>query len=324
MKMRIFTPRAAGGKFTVRSYTLVNGGAISVLSEMEPGSVSCCVTSPPYWWMRDYGLQPTIFGGDNGCDHEWVEKEYQRKSSDTKKGKKQETNIGANQRDVPIKYAECSCGAWSGQLGLEQTIDLYISHLVEVFSHVRRVLKDDGTLWLNIGDTYFDSNKKKYNDSLKPKDMCMIPARVAMALQEDGWWLRSEIVWHKSNAMTESVKDRPTRAHEMVYLLSKSKKYYYDASDRSVSHDRHMRSVWGIVNKPYSGRHYATMPVELAERCIIAGCPEGGMVLDPFMGSGTTIVAAENLGRRSVGIELSEEYYLMAGERLENEYMEES
>ena len=268
--------------------------------------------------------------------------------------------------------AFCACGAWRGSLGLEPTPDLYVSHLVEIFREVRRVLRDDGTLWLNMGDSYAANRGYQVKDSkhvdvgnhmgmsvpsgLKPKDLVGMPWRVAFALQADGWWLRSDIVWHKPNPMPESITDRPTRSHEYVFLLSKSQRYYYDAEaikepcqsaslarygyafggakniklkatdkptavvgKREYASTRNKRDVWTINAQAYKGAHFATFPEKLVEPCILAGSPKDGVILDPFMGSGTVLVVAKRHGRSAIGIELNESYVNLAKERLAKE-----
>jgi len=266
---------------------IYQGDCLEVLPTLPAGIVQTCVTSPPYYGLRDYGVD--------------------------------------------------------GQIGLEQTPDEYIARLVAVFREVRRVLKDDGTLWLNLGDSYGG------------KDLLMIPARVALALQADGWYLRSEIIWHKPNPMPESVKDRPTKAHEMIYLLAKSAKYYYDADavrephvstperyarekerykergkylavtqggkDTVFSNElnplgRNRRDVWTVATRPYKGAHFATFPPALIEPCILAGSAAGDTVLDPFNGSGTTGAVAVTHGRDYIGIELNAEYIELAHQRI--------
>ena len=250
-----------------------------------------------------------------------------------------------------------------GQIGLEKTSDEYVQNLVEVFRCVRDVLSDNGTVWLNLGDSYAKrvSGDKK---SLKPKNLIGIPWRVAFALQEDGWYLRQDIIWHKANPMPESVTDRCTKAHEYVFLLSKSPKYYFDSAaiEEEAAYDgrkdeimkgstkykdseytattrqtiatkgqprwrkneqgdrvRNKRSVWKISQKPYSGAHFATFPLQMVEPCILAGCPKEGVVLDPFMGSGTTAVVALNNNRKYLGCELNEEYRALQKERIQDE-----
>lgn len=301
--------------------SILQGNCIERLMEMPEGSVHCCVTSPPYWGLRDYG-----------CD---------------------------------------------GQLGLESTPEAYIANMVDVFREVRRVLRDDGTLWLNLGDSYAsggmsnpsakstlgggkDRGAADYSiartipDGLKPKDLVGIPWRTALALQADGWWLRQDIIWHKPNPMPESVRDRCTKAHEYIFLLTKCQTYYYDneavkepattsphAPGNKCGTDgghnrkdfgtddmlrvlgtdgkRNRRSVWTVPTKPYKGAHFATFPPALITPCILAGCPEGGTVLDPFLGSGTTASVALSLGRSAIGIELNPEYIALAKARLDKQ-----
>jgi DNA modification methylase len=322
------------------------GDAKEVLSTLPDNSIDCCVTSPPYFGLRDYGV--------------------------------------------------------AGQIGLEDTPEAFIDRLVGVFREVRRVLKPDGTLWCVIGDSYNGSGKagnnpeymgkhtsfgKPHNPKtcgtpvriagLKPKDLIGIPWRLALALQADGWWLRQDIIWHKPNPLPESVRDRCTKAHEYIFLLSKSPKYYYDGtaiaepvadstiircsqdvenqkgSDRvpgktngnmkaclpryggskytatpdkfhqtksgnlyDLRPTRNKRSVWTVATKPCKEAHFATFPDTLILNCIIAGCPVGGVVLDPFIGSGTTAVVALKNDRRYVGIELNPEYIEIAERRI--------
>jgi len=237
-----------------------------------------CVTSPPYWGLRDYGYE--------------------------------------------------------GHIGLEETPEEYVANLVEVFSEVKRVLRNDGTVWLNIGDTYWSDTlisgkglqeervfmKKKlpaykhtYNkrpQGIKPKDLIGNPWRVALALQADGWYLRQDIIWNKPNAMPENVTDRCTKSHEYIFLLTKSSKYFYNSSaiNDSFSNGVNRKSVWTINISPYSGSHFAVFPEKLVESCIVAGSKTGDVVLDPFFGSGTTGEVAERFGRNYIGIELNEDY----------------
>ena len=311
---------------------LLTGDCRAILPTLPDGSVQCCITSPPYFGLRDYGH--------------------------------------------------------AAQIGLEPTPDAYVAEMVSVFREVRRVLADDGVLFLNLGDSYAGSGKggnpddsphKKQrtnagsltvvgqtardaartrgagDDRLfgaKPKDLLGIPWRVAFALQADGWYLRADIIWHKPNPMPESVTDRPTKAHEYVFLLTKSARYFYDAAaisepsihaGRVVKYDgtqknsdaaedprmrtriakttavkdtRNVRSVWTISTKPYKGAHFATMPPDLAERCILAGSRRGDTVLDPFSGSGTTAAVAVGHGRNAIGIEANAEYQRLAVERI--------
>jgi DNA modification methylase len=267
--------------------------------------VDCCVTSPPYFGLRDYG-DPA-------------------------------------------------------QIGLEATPEAYVATIVAVFREVKRLLKDSGTLWLNLGDSYAGSGaggggnnkgnergqhdlmavcgRPRPSESVKPKDLVGIPWRVAFALQADGWYLRSDIIWSKPNPMPESVTDRPTKAHEYLFLLAKSERYYYDAAAIAeaairagdwnnatpqhaeyamsrvvrVGDMRNKRSVWTVATMPYSGAHFATFPEALIEPCVLAGCPLGGLVLDPFCGTFTVGAVAARTGRRAVGVDLT--YQTLARER---------
>jgi len=226
----------------------------------------------------------------------------------------------------------------SGQIGAEADLDAYIGTLVSAFNEVRRVLRDDGTLWLNIGDTYTSggrtwrapdrkngaramSYRPPTPGGLKPKDLIGIPWRLALALQQAGWHLRADIIWYKPNCQPESVRDRPTQSHEYVFLLSKSERYYYDAdASREPTEDgrrtRNRRSVWAINTTPLPIPHAATFPAELVERCLRAGSARGDVVLDPFLGSGTVGLVAHALQREFVGIEIKPEYAHLAARRI--------
>lgn len=263
------------------------GDCLQTLRALSDQSIHCCVTSPPYFGLRDYGVE--------------------------------------------------------GQIGLEPTPDEFVAALVAVFREVRRVLRDDGTLWLNLGDSYArppakggsgpgGKNRDWYGDNygkargaaipdgLKDKDLIGIPWRVAFALQADGWYLRQDIIWNKPNPMPEPVKDRFTKAHEYIFLLSKSSRYYFDSEamkERAAGGGvRNRRDVWTVATKPFKGAHFATFPPDLIEPCILAGCPVGGTVLDSFMGAGTTALVAERNQRRWVGCELNPEYADMALDRI--------
>jgi len=258
----------------VMDYEILQGDALEELRNLPDGGARCCVTSPPYWGLRDYRTD--------------------------------------------------------GQLGLERTPEEYVSRLVEVFREVRRVLADDGTLWLNLGDSYaanrtYQVSPTKWSKleqgqsavvppGLKPKDLVGIPWRVAFALQADGWYLRSDIIWAKPNPMPESVTDRPTKAHEYLFLLSKRERYYYDAE--AIAERRNKRTVWTITTQPFPDAHFAVMPQALVEPCILAGSEPGDTVLDPFAGSGTVGVVALRHGRRFSGIDLNPEYVAMAQRRI--------
>ena len=296
-----------------------HGDCRDVLAELPGASVHTVVTSPPYYSQRDYGVD--------------------------------------------------------GQMGLEETPDDYITSMVTLFREVRRVLRTDGTCWINMGDSYAGSRCNSGNSlentnamqqtsvhsmacgptpvphGLKPKDLIGIPWRLALALQADGWWLRQDIIWHKPNPMPESVTDRCTKAHEYIFLMTKAARYYYDADaikepaqdwgtrerkegsafvngtpgrrrqwgGENANHaltGRNRRSVWTCSTAPYKGAHFATFPPKLIEPCVKAGCPEGGTVLDPFMGSGTTGEVAINNSCRFIGIELNQDYIKLAVNRL--------
>ena len=313
------------------TYQIHLGDCIESMKAMPAQSVHTCVTSPPYFGLRDYGMD--------------------------------------------------------GQIGLEDTPDAFVARLVEVFCEVRRVLRDDGTLWLNLGDSYaaqrggthqpaetlsggkggkttegarvnrdrhdgYNPTRNAFAIGLKHKDLIGIPWRVAFALQADGWYLRQDIIWHKPNPMPESVTDRCTKAHEYVFLLSKSPRYYFDneaikeramesslerlsqatldqqagsarvpgktnGNMKAVGGDmRNKRSVWTVTTKPFKGAHFATFPPDLIEPCILAGAPRGGVVLDPFGGSGTTAGVAIKNGRRAVLCELNPEYAALVPDRI--------
>lgn len=334
--------------------------------------INCCVTSPPYYGLRDYGINPS----------KWPAIEYVPLT-------------GSTSIIVPD---------WTGCLGLEPTIEMYIGHIVFIFRLVKETLEKDGTFWLNIGDSYAGSGKNAGNKKphpkavkslehlgdvvkmkipkgLKAKDLILIPSRIALALQADGWWVRSDIVWNKPNAMPESVTDRPSRSHEYIFLLTKSSKYFFDMDsikepctqdefadgfrggsycnnetfdnaaggkrkrsgnvsrkygndiERPGSHIgnsipwegnmRNKRDVWNIATKAFPEAHFATFPPDLIQPCILGGCPAGGTVLDPFMGSGTVMMKAWELQRNAIGFELNSSYIRIAeSSRLNNVQMQ--
>lgn len=339
---------------------LYQGHCLVLLKSLPDESVDCCVSSPPYWNLRQYGTAQQVWGGNPDCAHQWATETYYREGG-AKGAARENFKPGGQENAEHIKAVRwhsetrCSrCGAWQGELGQERTIQEYIAHLVEVWAHVHRVLKPTGTCWLNIADSYNGSGrggsdpahrqhrKTTWSPGLKKKDLCLIPQRLAIALQEFGWYVRSEIIWRKPAPMPESVTDRPTRAHEQVWLLTKSHRYHYDqkairetAQDNGhrnrdhgkyttptdavktphnglrdsnwASRGRNSRTVWTINTASFAGSHFAVMPDELALRCILAGCPEGGTVLDPFAGTGTSLAMAKQTGRNAIGIELNTE-----------------
>jgi len=295
-----------------------------------------CITSPPYYGLRDYGTAKWE-GGDPNCEHSIS---MPTKWNDPKRGTKvlrpEVGHRGGSSSNCHI----CGAKRIDEQLGLEDTPEEYINNMVEVFRCVWDVLEDDGTLWVNIGDSYCNSNgfaraspeyqregrnnmpandrklDKLHATGLKTKDLIGIPWMLAFALRADGWYLRQDIVWSKPNPMPESVQDRCTKAHEYIFLLSKSHKYHFDhvaikepmKGEAGLDEMANKRSVWNVATKPYSGAHFAVFPTELIEPCILAGAPLGGIVLDPFMGSGTTAQVAQDLGRQYIGCELNPEY----------------
>ena len=240
----------------------------------------------------------------------------------------------------PPYYGLRNYGGQDNQIGLEQTPEEFIDELVKVFREVRNNLTEDGTLWLNIGDSYYNYrpgkgqalNKQSVSNTkqdlpdkcarrgnklegLKEKDLIGIPWMLAFALRADGWYLRQDIIWHKPNPMPESVRDRCTKSHEYMFLFSKNQNYYFDV-DAIKEPTRRKRSVWNVTKKPYKGAHFAVYPPELIEPCIKAGSEKGDIVLDPFMGSGTTAMVVKSLGRDYIGCELHEDYSNLIEERV--------
>lgn len=348
------------------------GDCLEVLKQLPESSINCCVTSPPYYGLRDYGTGEWV-GGDENCKHVPIYDDEGR----------------------PV--AECPlCGAKrvDNQIGIEETPEEYISKLTQVFEEVRRILTPDGTLWVNIGDSYAHNTKEVVSQSIekskdrqphygtripsgcKFKDMIGIPWMLAFSLRNAGWYLRQDIIWAKPNPMPESVKDRCTKSHEYIFLLTKSSKYYFDADaikepitssvkprvfgaknqigtlrgdignvynptgikfggnkygdnqnpryqiysgkEYVETGIRNKRDVWTISPSHYNGAHFATYPEELVQTCILAGCPKGGIVLDPFMGSGTTGAVAKRNNRDYLGVELNPEYKELADNRIKN------
>jgi DNA modification methylase len=306
------------------AWRVIEGDALDVLPALPAGFAQTCVTSPPYWGLRDYGVEPRVWGGEPGCDHDWGPGERGRRSDLLPAERtRSKGRLGANSRQGRAGLEGgrfCRrCGAWRGCLGLEPDPGLYVWHLVSILREVGRALRDDGTLWLVLGDTFAAARTRHTSErvgssgappvgtpaALKPKDLVGIPWRVAFALQADGWWLRSDIVWSKPNPMPESVRDRPTRAHEYVFLLAKSRRYFYDSEEirepdcgrrlgtgyarperlsyrdargpRGQEREwqpgggRNRRSVWEVATEPYAGAHFATFPTRLVEPCVLAG-----------------------------------------------------
>jgi len=361
---------------------IYKGDALEVLRTFPEKSIDCVVTSPPYWALRDYGdTVRSIFGGNPDCNHTW---------GDSLGGIKHpvDTLCGAcREVDIDCGQTCTKCGAWRGQLGAEPDFNDYVKHLCDIFSEAWRVLKDEGSLWVNIGDTYYtksgsyfvyDNIGKKNADEvtkttglnkvnnlrgrgiLPEKSLCNIPARFSIEMQNRGWILRNEVIWHKPNCMPSSVDDRFTVDFEKIFFFVKQRKYYFKqllepmaqstimrakygtkskktdqgqyagmdierqedifAKIRSGEIDGHnMRCVWTMSLRPFKDNHFASYPQHLVVRPLEATCPEGGVVLDPFMGSGTTGVVARKLQCNYVGIELNSKYIEIANKRIYNE-----
>lgn len=358
---------------------IINANALHI--PLVDKCVHTIVTSPPYYGLRDYGTA-TWEGGDSECDHKLNGDNAASQESSTLGGSKR--NYGNALSGFKHTCPHCGAIRIDAQIGLEQTPDEYIANLVSVFRECKRILRDDGTLWVNIGDSYAGSGKGCNSDGtphpasltgkqgtnfgsveglhkpqraseigLKSKDLIGIPWMLAFALRADGWYLRKDIIWAKPNPMPESVKDRCTTSHEYIFHLSKSAQYYYDyeaVMEDSVDEEsysgrrsrgpksiflqngyapkmnaqtfdkggpeitgkvygkRNKRDVWTVTTKPYKGAHFATFNPELIKPCILAGAPEGGIVFDPFVGSGTTVATAMQLGRKGIGLDLSLKY----------------
>ena len=354
---------------------IICGDCLDILQTIPDCTIQTCITSPPYWGLRDYGTA-TWEGGDPDCKHQKATKVG--KASTLRSDGREHTGPYDGEKAATFSVTpyldtcgKCGAARKDSQLGLEKTPEEYVEKMVAVFREVRRVLKDDGTLWLNLGDSYSSGGRGSYDKSLvsktsglenhsagidratplwaKPKDLLGIPWRVAFALQSDGWYLRSDIIWSKPNPMPESVTDRPTKAHEYLFLMSKSQKYYYDAdaikeksvtkphspgwsstvsdrNDRSPDNEANQRewgdgksnkrSVWNIATQPFPEAHFAVMPEKLVEPCVLAGSREGDIVLDPFAGAGTVPYVAKEFQRQYIGIELNAEYIKIAEKRL--------
>jgi DNA modification methylase len=411
------------------SVTVYLGDAREIMADLPAESIDCVITSPPYWGLRNFGVVSTVWGGNADCRHQWSAIQLRRRKdsvpaeSSTCPGRVGITDGQTGARTRGGRSCQ-RCGAWLGSLGLEPSPEIFVAHLVDFFRDLKRVLKPTGTLWLNLGDSFHGgSSRRLARHTLKPKDLIGIPWRVALGLQADGWFLRSDIVWHKPNPVPEPAADRPVRAHEFLFLLTKEPQYFYDAEavrepvvtrpsvrptpaqssgadkyqplrdlpvevaggylhrEAPPARDRHRRSVWTIPTQPYRGSHTATFPIKLVEPCILAGTSaagccskcgrpwrreievnyqptgrrtEGGqrrhadrlvfeiavqqvrhartigwrptcdcqapsvpaVVLDPFVGTGTTLAVAKQLGRRAVGVELNAGYFDLIKQRV--------
>lgn len=427
---------------TIPVNQILNMDCLEGMKELPEGSVDMVITSPPYWGLRDYGIPPQVWGGRPGCEHEWGEYAQKTIIGVGHHWQQAENGVGLASGKHQTRYkgdadaaqggfserilSFCQlCGAWKGCLGLEPDFNLYIQHLMEIFTEAKRVLKDVGTCWVNLGDTYAGSgnggsetagkevcppgNKAHIDHNLPAKSLCQIPHRFAIAMSDAGWILRNTIIWHKRNCMPSSVKDRFTVDFEYLFFFSKNNKplfwtnektfemvtkipkgiygaegvdwgwrecktcggvgcemcmdgykhynlwsghdYYFEQQlepqsypgwsknsqskcgvpgvayvneKRERPHNfkenndgRNKRAVWTINPKPYPEAHFATFPPELLHTPIKAGCPVGGVVLDPFMGAGTTALTALKLDRKFIGFEISQEYCELANKRIE-------
>ena len=352
------------------------GDVMERVRELPDNSINCCVTSPPYYGLRDYGTG-TWVGGDPDCPHYETNK-IKDKSMISK------LHDGATIAGAIFKTQCPLCGAIrvDNQIGLEETPEEYVQKLVEVFREIRRAMRDDGVLWVNIGDSYagrnnggtkvqgndeFNKNRpsreetklppKRVPSRCKPKDLIGIPWMLAFALREDGWYLRQDIIWAKNNPMPESVKDRCTRSHEYIFMLTKKRRYWFNHEAMQEDADpknkkryqapfhqgkceetpypyngkntpgikpytgkRNKRDVWNVsVCSSVKEAHFAVFPKELIEPCILSSCPDGGTVLDPFSGSGTSGIVAVNNNKNYIGIELNPEYVDITRRRVEKE-----
>lgn len=285
------------------------GNVLEKIKDVEDKSVDCIITSPPYYAMRNYGTELQVWDEICKCTHEWEEIKIRRMNLSGGKTAKQMTNKGSYAVDYNDRYSisyKCKyCGAWKGELGQEPTVDLYIKHLVQIFNECKRVLKDEGALWINIGDTYIDSGASR-------KGLYCVPDRLKVELADDGWICRMENIWHVTNKMPTSVKDRFNTDHEKVFMFVKQPKYYFNQQyvNGKDGKPRALRTVWDIPNGASSDSNTASFPKALVEIPIKATTPDGGTVMDIFAGSGTVLNVAEDLGFNSIGIELKESFIL--------------
>lgn len=329
---------------------IVQGDALTVISELPDDFVDCVLTSPPYWGLRDYEIEPLIWDEDKSCHHEWIVTENIKSGSFCWK-----------------------CSAWQGSLGLEATLELYLKHLCCIFEEVKRVLKKTGSCWVNLGVVMASKGAERFDkreyggknalyggrgrtNTYPAKCDCMIPERFAIEMINRGWIKRRTIIWQKPNCLPSSVKDDFTLDFEYLYRFVKSKRYHFeqqfepytkpmnrwggerlkangesiwdkgtgqstyrDRSMRPTPQGRNKRCVWAISTKPLKGAHFATFPEELCETPILSTCPEGGVVLDPFCGAGTVCLVAAKLRRHYIGIDIKAEYCAMARERLSSQ-----
>ena len=367
------------------------GDAANVLKDFKDESIDCVVTSPPYWALRDYKVEGSVWDADPNCEHDFSINHNLKKSNHNRSnhGTHEQWDLQPSRPNNP-DFGEsqfCSkCNAWKGSFGLEPTFQLYIKHMLDIFDQIKRILKKEGTCWVVLGDTYAGTGNKgewtdpKYDkgrngqavalnnkvEGIKDKSLCQIPQRFAIGMIDRGWILRNDIIWHKPNCMPSSATDRFTVDYEHVFFFVKSQRYYFKTQyepftdiqvtetgahsmygvvrNRNLEYNtkyeymegnqkqlykgtsktiapknaegRIKRTVWQITTRPYPDAHFAVFPEELIKTPIVAGCPEGGTVLDPFAGSGTTLLAAHKLLRNWIGIEINKDYVALAKKRL--------
>lgn len=294
---------------------IMQGDLRAILADFIPGSIQCAITSPPYFAQRRYGTPPQIWGGRPDCDHGWQARRWYREGGNSAGSQLAFSRAGAAnaQRIRDTRWREdeicAQCRAWRGELGQESDHELYIAHLVEACAAIHRVLRQDGTFWLNLGDTYISDRRYSADrpnaQGLKHKDLIGIPWAAAFALRAAGWHLRADIIWHKSQRVPEgSALDRPDRAHEHLFLLTKSPSYRCDRRSWERISGQSWGDVWTIPPARGAG-HPAAMPAALALPCILAASAPGDTILDPFAGGGTVMQLAEAYQRRGVGVDLA-------------------
>lgn len=299
---------------------LILGEASKVLSTLDLESIDCVVTSPPYFGLRDYGTDPVVWDiadlNKTFCTHEWVVTPYYRSGGADKAGDRKYGGGEDNKARIKnTRWREdircVKCGVVKAELGRERYLQDYVDNLVYVFSLIKELLKPSGTAFLNIGDGYNCERSRANAPDVWTdyKSLQLVPFKLALALQQDGWIVRSEIIWEKRNPAYDSAKDRPLKTHESILVLTKEPIYNWNEKAQKYYGGS---SVWQIPVARGKGGHAAPMPFELAKRCVSLGCPDGGTVLDPFMGSGTTIQAAKYMGLFGIGVELLPEYYKLA------------
>ena len=334
--------------YSVKTNKVYSGSCLEVLKTFPDESIDTCITSPPYWGLRDYGTEGQIWGGDSDCEHDFTSST--RKLHSGSWGEKD--NALPHQKNATILNWEVEdktcgkCGAWKGELGLEPTPEMFISNLCDIFDEIKRVLRPHGSCWVNLGDSYCRNpnsqdqtgktgiktmkynynfkHKKKFGSVYKAKSLVQIPSRFSIEMTNRGWILRNEIIWHKPSCLPASVKDRYTVDFEKMFFFTKNPKYYFkqQLEDTVDSLKRNKRTVWHINTATFKDAHFAVYPPDLLESPIDACCPNDGVVLDPFFGSGTTAQVAMSQDKDWVGIELNPEYEKISEKRLKPKIIE--